>query len=661
MHYIPTTLLATTCRLAVVLVAALLPLSSQAAPTYRNDPQVRQAMEALRTENPAEIRLRWGDLTDLVASGRWVGEDSSRILLWREAAWLVPGAVMSYSAGHCALSGKCTKADWLIQANPEKSQLDYYTTNDVAWMKGQLQPDGSVKVGMMFVTFETVRFDRLNQRIVISDNVPRPVPMNQATATEVIRASKGVGGDPAAAAEEAKAAAAKAAEAPAPRVVAASAPSPAAAPASMPAAAPVQARVETPPEPPKPATVFGPFDAAAGNYYYKAKQVNLSGQAAHVAKPNDGELVLSTRFLSESSNTLSWAVRATDTPAVYEPFNPKTNATYPNQKARLLADGTLEMEAQWKDAEGTFRQVTRWRLLPSALSQAGERFRLNPDGTWMRVMSYADTYALSSREAVNARYTEELAEKAADEERYRRGQAMRAADARGDSAPAPQRSFAEVFASTLRQELQAKDAQQARVMAGVAASVRAGEQQRELSTARPAADSRGASQFVMGSGSSSAPSMTPVPSAKPAPAPAPAPAATERSGEARPTGPSAAGKPLTFILMQPMKAAAKSKTNPYCYSGVMTVPGPAGFNTGTGWGGSEQGAVDKAIAIIKSYYAEFQEKCRQAADGQLRGEPQGSPQYDFNNLAEPSRVQGVYATMKSSGPETAVEVRVSTR
>jgi hypothetical protein len=111
--------------------------------------------------------------------------------------------------------------------------------------------------------------------------------------------------------------------------------------------------------------------------------------------------------------------------------------------------------------------------------------------------------------------------------------------------------------------------------------------------------------------------------------------------------------------MQPMKAGPKSRSNPYCHSGVITVPGPAGFNTGNGAGGSEPGAVEKGIAIIKSHYADFQEKCRQTADGQRRGEPQGSPQYDFNTAAEPSRVERAYSTMKSR-PET-VEVLVSPR
>jgi len=607
-----------------MLFAACLPLTGQAEPSYRNDPQVRQAMERLRTENAAEIRLRWGDMTDLVAGGRWIGDVAfNKTALWREASWLVPGAVMSYSAGYCSLKGECTKTDWLIQVNPEKSRLDYFTTNDIVWMKGQLQPDGSVEVGKLFVVFENVRFDRLKEQLVITGNVPQAVPMRKATATEVIRVSKGVGGDPAAAAEEAKAAAAKAAEAP----VQAPSPVVATAPVPVPVAVPAPPPPPPPPPPPKPATVFGPFDAAAGSYYLR-KAVNLPPRAAQVEKAGDSVLVLSLQFMSDTSTPQSWAVRATDTPGLYDLLDPKTGEVRPNAKARLLADGTLEFEYNWKDQEGRFRQFTRWRVLPSALVDAGERFQIHPDGTSTRVLTYADSYALLSKESLDAEYAAYVAEKAAEEERYRRGQAMRAAMAREEAAAPAPRSFADAFASTLRSELQAKDAQQARQMAALTASVRAGEQAREPSVQRQAA----------------APVATPAPVV---------PAATSAATS------SAAGKPLTFILMQPMRPGPQARINPYCFSAPITVPGPPGFNTGNGWGGSEQGAVDKAIAIIKGHYGEFVEKCRQTADGKVSLGPDGTTQYDFNTIAEPSRVERAYSGMKSRGG--AVEVSVSAR
>ena len=194
------------------LVALALLAASAAAladPSYRNSLEVREAMQRLKTEDPAEIRLRWGDMTDLVSRRRLVGKAPANVApeasFWREASWLVSGAVMVYSVGHCKKPNDCQKVDWLVQYNPQQNQLDYYTANDLPWMKGQLQHDGAIKVSRAFFSFETVRFDRKASEVVITDWTPFEVRFRPASVREIVQASGGKAGDLAQAEAEEKA------------------------------------------------------------------------------------------------------------------------------------------------------------------------------------------------------------------------------------------------------------------------------------------------------------------------------------------------------------------------------------------------------------------------------------------------------------------------
>ena len=139
------------------------------------------------------------------------------------------------------------------------------------------------------------------------------------------------------------------------------------------------------------------------------------------------------------------------------------------------------------------------------------------------------------------------------------------------------------------------------------------------------------------------------------PVAAPSNAPSPKSGKGNPSG-----KPLTFILTQSMQPGMKSKINPTCFSNVITVPGPEGFQTHTDWGGSAPGVVEKAIEMMKAYYPEFQQKCDRQADGQLQVKTYNSPAYDFNTKSEPERVQRSYSRMKSMGPEM-LEVQIAPR
>jgi hypothetical protein len=120
------------------------------------------------------------------------------------------------------------------------------------------------------------------------------------------------------------------------------------------------------------------------------------------------------------------------------------------------------------------------------------------------------------------------------------------------------------------------------------------------------------------------------------------------------------GGTLTFIVYQALQPGMKARRNGHCYSNVITVPGPPGFQTGKGWGGSETGAVDKAIAMVKAYFDEFRQKCNQSVDGQRHMRVEGTTLYDFNTLAEPDRVQRAYSRFKSFGGDM-VEVQLAPR
>lgn len=120
------------------------------------------------------------------------------------------------------------------------------------------------------------------------------------------------------------------------------------------------------------------------------------------------------------------------------------------------------------------------------------------------------------------------------------------------------------------------------------------------------------------------------------------------------------GAPLTFIVYQALQPGMKARRNGHCYSNVITVPGPPGFQTGKGWGGSETGAVDKAITMVKAYFEEFRQKCNQSVDGQRHMRVEGTTLYDFNTLAEPDRVQRAYSRFKSFGGDM-VEVQLAPR
>lgn len=196
----------------LVLAAAMNPFAADAAdPSYRNSAEVRQAMQALRTEDPAELRLRWGSMADVASRGKLLGTPQGAGgfwdggAFWREARWLVPGAVMLYGVGHCRKGKDCQRLDWLVQYNAQESRLDYFTTNDLAYMRGQLQPDGAVKVTRGFITYENVRLDSRTDEIVVTDWVAMPVRFRRATATQLIAASAGHAGDPAEAAAEERA------------------------------------------------------------------------------------------------------------------------------------------------------------------------------------------------------------------------------------------------------------------------------------------------------------------------------------------------------------------------------------------------------------------------------------------------------------------------
>lgn len=224
----------------------------------------------------------------------------------------------------------------------------------------------------------------------------------------------------------------------------------------------------------------------------------------------------------------------------------------------------------------------------------------------------------------------------------------------------PQRpSFAQTFTNTFQQEMRGKQAQEVRQQANLNNLARQiGAVERDKDSAR-APDRRGAEAAY----------SNPMPPTRSDPSrdtrgSQVSIATPDRSDSnvVRATGSNRkqTGRPLTFILLQPMQAGTKSKSNPYCFSNVITVPGPDGFQTATEWGGSAPGVVEKAIEMIKAYYQEFQQKCDQTADGQIRGKPYNSPQYDFNTKSEPDRVQRVHASQKSRGPET-VEVYISPR
>lgn len=576
--------------------------------------------------------------------------------------------------GYCGLNGKCDKVDWLIQYDAQKSQLTYFTANDLEWNQGSVQPNGSVKATKFFITYEALRFDRQAQQIVVTDNAPSEFRLGQLTATQLVEISRGVAGDPAEVEAEAKALA----QAPAGAASAAATPS-APARTSAPAAtsaptAPAPAQ-DAPVATPRPSTGFGQFDTIVGNSYgYMG--ADGSGGALSIAKSRSGVLFLVTV-------DQSIAIRLSERqPGTLERFDTKTRQPMADWTVTLVNDDTIQMRrVQERDGQRHVEQL-QWALLrPNEIESTGGMFVLAPDGKTTEVPGtrFKRVYQLRGwtdfnapapapapandvQVATSATTTSGRDTSGAREVRETRGdprETRETRDTRDAGSPAPQRSAADVFAGTLRQELQAKDARQQAMMASAAAGVRAGEMERERAVAARSAQA-----------APRAPQVAATVSTPPAPVPAPvaiatpSPSATrgdDRSASDRPQPQaSTAGAPLSFILKQPMTPGPKARHNLWCFSGVVTVPGPAGFNTGKGWGGSEPGAVNAAIAIIQGYYTEFQQKCRQKSDGQLRGGLEGSTQYDFNTLSEPSRVQSLYSNLKSGEPES-VEVSISPR
>lgn len=123
--------------------------------------EVPEAMKRLATDDPQEQRARWGDLA-AVAGKIWLHAAPGDVAsVWRDAQWVVPGAVMRYQRGFC-LAMQCQRTDYLVHYNAEAKQLEFFEKGEKAYTS-RIQEDGSVRLvgtGIVGVlTAETLKFD----------------------------------------------------------------------------------------------------------------------------------------------------------------------------------------------------------------------------------------------------------------------------------------------------------------------------------------------------------------------------------------------------------------------------------------------------------------------------------------------------------------------
>lgn len=183
--------------LPALLLLASFATAAAAQGSYDTHPETKAALQRLATEDAQVQRSRWGDLAP--AAGKpWItvmpGDVAS---VWRHPRWVVPGAVMRYHRGFC-IATQCQGTDYLVQYDAQKKQLEFFEKDALAYT-GKVQEDGSVRLvgtGLVGVlTAETLRLDPATGTLFADKH-----ELKAGTAAQLHAASRGVAGDPAAAA-----------------------------------------------------------------------------------------------------------------------------------------------------------------------------------------------------------------------------------------------------------------------------------------------------------------------------------------------------------------------------------------------------------------------------------------------------------------------------
>jgi hypothetical protein len=158
------------------------PAAPEAQIKHRGLPEAKlQALQALRTTDPTEIRRRWGDLAGAVGKA-WAVQPGEQPQ-WRVFDWVVQGAVMRYQRGQC-VGGPCHTSDIVVVYDPQKQQLDFHLPDGNHWASAQVATDGSV--GAKFMARESFAFEAPDLLRVRGSWLMRPV-----TAKRITELSKG--------------------------------------------------------------------------------------------------------------------------------------------------------------------------------------------------------------------------------------------------------------------------------------------------------------------------------------------------------------------------------------------------------------------------------------------------------------------------------------
>lgn len=145
----------------VFAAALLLPTAALAQGTYDNDPAVREALTRLATQDPATQQARWGALAGMAGKPWLTATPGDVANVWRNAQWVVPGAVMRYQRGFC-IAGKCQGTEYLVQYNDRTRQLELFEEGKLAYT-GRMESDGSLRLAgtslLGALTPEVLRYD----------------------------------------------------------------------------------------------------------------------------------------------------------------------------------------------------------------------------------------------------------------------------------------------------------------------------------------------------------------------------------------------------------------------------------------------------------------------------------------------------------------------
>lgn len=295
------------------------------------------------------------------------------------------------------------------------------------------------------------------------------------------------------------------------------------------------------------------------------------------------------------------------------------------------------------------------------------KISINPDGSLVMFTGLASLRSVSDEDYARAYELTKETVKAKDKESSERGWATFGAIMTGLAQSTSQ------AATDYKKQQAQSSALNARIAQQSAEQQRQAQQQSEAEAQRQRQLALAQQQSRSGSASSQpapalAATMTPVqveqqvkrttvtqaPPARPASSTATAPARSQSTAKAK-TPQTLPGGSLKFVLFHGMRPGPKSTTNPMCISNVMTVPGPAGWNSGNGESNAETGAVNlKARAIVESYYPDFIQKCRQTIDGAMRTDLLDRPTFEWTQ-GRSNDAQAAYNEYRSGRRGKAAE------